>query len=187
MAEPHAEPHQGQTAANNPSRDDRDGGTERALALGALGARGVRVLVPIDAVAELAMCDSITPAPLTRRWVRGLTEIGGRVFTVVDLSAFLGGARTRPSRDARVIILGDRCPGVCLLVGGVSGMKTFERSRLADLDPDDIGGDVAALFHGAVNIEGEACALLDVAALIRDPRFRKPSRVAAPASAGAVA
>jgi len=179
-----AEPHQGQTTANDPSRDGREGGTVRALALGALGGQGVRVLVPIDAVAELAMCESITPAPLTRHWVRGLAEIGGRLFTVVDLSAFLGGPRTRPSRDARVIVLGERCPGVCLLVGGVSGMKTFDSGRLGPLDPG-LDDDFTVLFHGTVDIEGETCALLDVAALVCDPRFRNPARVAPPAPAGA--
>ncbi len=49
----------------------------RALALQVVGRK---VVLPIQSVAELAVCENITPVPLTQPWVRGLTNVRGQVF-----------------------------------------------------------------------------------------------------------
>jgi twitching motility protein PilI len=148
--------------------------TLRALAL---SAREISILIPIGDVVELAVCENITPVPLTRQWVRGLTNVHGQLYTVVDLSVFLGGAETRLSRDARIIILGEGGLGSCLLVGNVTGLKVYTEEQLHRV-PDDLPESVRGYFCNAVRLEDITWCVLDMRALSGDARYRNPSRVA---------
>lgn len=145
----------------------------RALAI---EVRDVPVLLPIGDVLELAVCENITPVPLTRPWVRGLTNVRGQLYTVVDLSVFLGGAETRLSRDARIVMLGDAGLGTCLLVNNVMGLKVFREGDERDA-PTTLPGDIRGYFKAGVEDDERAWAVLDVAALRGDERFTRPSRV----------
>ncbi len=146
-------------------------------------ARALPVVLPISDVAELAVCENITPVPLTQPWVRGLTNVRGQLYTVVDLSVFLGGPETRLSRDARIVMLGDTSLGVCLLVTNVLGLKVF-RDTPENAMPDDVPGDIRKFFRGGVEHEGRHWAILDVGVLSGDERFLKPSRVSGSVAAG---
>ncbi len=147
----------------------------RALALQVVGRK---VVLPIQSVAELAVCENITPVPLTQPWVRGLTNVRGQLYTVVDLSVFFGGGETRLSRDARIIMLADRGLNSCILVSGVQGLKVLQ-----DQDPVAIesppGGILDDYFSEQVEIDGEPWMVFDVAAMLDDQRFLDPSRVKA--------
>lgn len=152
----------------------------RALAI---EARGLPVVLPINDVLELAVCENITPVPLTRTWVRGLTNVRGQLYTVIDLSVFLGGVETRLSRDARIVMLGDGGLGACLLVYNVMGMKVF-RDEDSGPVPDNVPADVRNYFKGGIESDSRHWAILDAAALRSDERFLDPSRVGRSASDG---
>lgn len=145
----------------------------RALAV---EARDIPILLPIAHVFELAVCENITPVPLTQPWLRGMTNVRGQLYSVVDLSVFLGGRETRLSRDARIVMLADQGLGSCLLVGHIVGLKVLKEEELS-APPDSVVGEIAQYFSGGVALEGRVWAVLDVPSLGRDPRYRQPSRV----------
>ncbi|KAA3624008.1 MAG: hypothetical protein DWQ08_10885 [Proteobacteria bacterium] len=147
----------------------------RALAIEILG---IPVVLPIGDVSELAVCENITPVPLTQSWVRGLTNVRGQLFTVVDLSVFLGGPETRLSRDARIIMLGAEGLNSCLLVNNIIGLKILNEEMKPGA-PEAVAPNVARYIRGAVATEEGTWAVLDVASMTRDERFRKPARVQA--------
>jgi twitching motility protein PilI len=148
-----------------------------------IGARGLSILVPIGDIVEIAVCENITPVPLTQPWIRGLTNVHGQLFTVVDLSVFLGGAETRLSREARIVILGQRAMGTCLLVNNVSGLKLYADENVVDR-PSQLPAALEDFFSKGVRLDDVDWAVLDVDSLSRDEKYRNPSRVTRVAHAG---
>lgn len=154
----------------------------RALAV---EARDIPILLPITHVVELAVCENITPVPLTRPWLRGMTNVRGQLYTVVDLSVFLGGRETRLSRDARIVMLADQGLSSCLLVSHIVGLKVLTDDEFI-APPGSVVGEIAQYFSGGVEMEERVWAVLDVPSLGGDPRYRQPSRVdARPRASGA--
>lgn len=150
---------------------------EQAWRALAVEVRGIAIILPIKDVAELAVCENITPVPLTQPWVRGLTNVRGQLYTVVDLSVFLGGPETRLSRDARIIMLGEDGLGSCFLVHNVAGMKIIrDDTRVAT--PDTLDSEIVRYFDGGVALEDDTWWVLDIASVIADPRYNDPGRVA---------
>ncbi len=145
----------------------------RALAL---DVSGMPIVVPISEVVELAVCENITPIPLTHPWIRGLTNLRGQLFTVIDLAVLLGSAETRLSRDARIILLADEGLNSCLLVSDVSGLKAFPEDQ-SRLPAGDMPARNAAYFSGQMRSDEKNWAVLNVPGLVADKRFRSPSRV----------
>ena len=135
-----------------------------------------KIVVPIANVAELAVCENITPVPLTKSWVRGLTNLRGQLITVADLSVFVGAGETRLSRDARIIVLADNGLNSCLLVNNVMGLKVFPE----DQSPQPVNGVPSQLiefFSGIVDADDDSWLILDVPVLVANDRFRSPGRV----------
>ncbi|GJL82284.1 MAG: hypothetical protein DHS20C01_19180 [marine bacterium B5-7] len=147
----------------------------RALAI---EARDVPLVIPINNVVELAVCENITPIPLTQTWIRGLTNLRGQLYTVIDLSVFFGGHETRLSRDARIVLLSDDGFNTCLLVNSVLGLKVFgEDQPLGDVA--NVSTDIKPFFRGQIDEGERQWAVLDVDALITDKRFLTPGRLEA--------
>jgi twitching motility protein PilI len=138
----------------------------------------LQIVVPIANVAELAVCENITPVPLTHGWIRGLTNLRGQLITVVDLSVFVGSSETRLSRDARIIVLSDNGLNTCLLVNNVAGLKVFpEDSPAAPVS--GVPNELRKYFSGRVTADGQDWLAMDIPTLANDSRYRSPSRVSA--------
>ena len=149
----------------------------RALSI---NAGDMPIVIPIGSIVELAVCENITPIPLTHTWVRGLTNLRGQLYTVVDLSVLLGGSETRLSRDARIVVLSDGGLGTCLLVNDVTGLKVFQEEQ-PRLPVSGISAGNMIFFKDAIHADGTDWAILDVPSLVDDGRFRNASRVQAAA------
>ena len=134
------------------------------------------IVVPIGAIVELAVCENITPVPLTHGWVRGLTNLRGQLYTVIDLSVLLGGDETRLSRDARIVVLSDGGLNSCLLVNDVMGLKVFpeDHPRKPALNN---GGAADGFFKESISDDEQSWSILDVGALVHDVRYQDASRV----------
>jgi twitching motility protein PilI len=66
----------------------------------------------------------ITPVPLTRPWFKGVTNIRGNLFSVVDFPAFLGAAPVNVAAESRLLLIGDRFRmGSALLVDRSLGLR----------------------------------------------------------------
>jgi twitching motility protein PilI len=145
----------------------------RALSL---QAGDVPILVPINNIVELAVCENITPVPLTHPWVRGLTNLRGQLYTVVDLSVLIGGVETRLSRDARIVVLSDGGLNSCLLVNDVTGLKVFAEDQPRS-PATGIAVQNSDYFTETIHSDDAEWIVLDVGALVRDDRFQDASRV----------
>lgn len=102
------------------------GGEERVSA----SKLGVRVgtenwLVDLADAGEIIPVPPVTPVPLTRPWFKGMTSIRGRLYSVVDFSAFLGGAAAAGTDQSRLLLIGERYrTGAALLVDRSLGLRS---------------------------------------------------------------
>jgi len=106
--------------------------SEAAAATEAPSARlGVEVggenwLLRLEEAGEVMPVPPIARVPLTRGWYRGLTNIRGNLYSVVDLAAFQGGADTTLTPDCRLILVAERFSmSAALLVGRMLGLRNI--------------------------------------------------------------
>lgn len=96
-------------------------------------------LVRLEEAAEVMPPPVIAPVPLTRPWFRGLTNIRGNLFSVIDMSRFQGGADTLATPDCRLLLVGEKFHmAAALLVGrmlGLRNLNAFERTDDAPRRP----------------------------------------------------
>ncbi|MGH2362725.1 MAG: chemotaxis protein CheW, partial [bacterium] len=90
---------------------------------------GVRVgtenwMVDLADAGEIIPVPPVTPVPLTRPWFKGMTNIRGNLYCVVDFSAFLGGAPAPITDQSRLLLIGGRFrTGSALLIDRSLGLR----------------------------------------------------------------
>ena len=119
-------------------------------------------LIDLAEAGEVLAVPPITPVPLTRAWFRGVTNVRGKLYSVVDFAAFLDRGASRAGEQTRLVLLNERFrSAAALLVArslGLRDPRQLQEQRPADmphrqwirakyLDPDgrewqelDVGG-----------------------------------------------
>ena len=87
-------------------------------------------LVDLADISEVIPAPSFTHVPLTRSWFTGVANIRGNLYSVVDFSAFLGGAAVTVNEDTRLLLVGERFRmGSALLIDRSLGLRNAEQLR----------------------------------------------------------
>jgi twitching motility protein PilI len=90
-------------------------------------------LLRLEEVGEVMPVPPIIPVPLTRTWYRGLTNIRGNLYGVVDLAVFQGGAETAITPDSRLVLVADRFNmASALLVSRMLGLRNIQALERLD-------------------------------------------------------
>jgi twitching motility protein PilI len=85
-------------------------------------------LVDLQDAGEVLPVPPITSVPLTRVWFKGVTNIRGNLYSVVDFPAFLGGAPVALGEQSRLLLIGERFRmGSALLVDRSLGLRNPEQ------------------------------------------------------------
>ncbi|MDR0634259.1 MAG: chemotaxis protein CheW [Azoarcus sp.] len=90
-------------------------------------------LLSLPEAGEIMTPPALAPVPLTHEWYRGLVNVRGVLYSVVDLSRFHDGpAISSPGAQCRLLLVGTR-QGVhsAILVSRVLGLRNEE-----DFEPD---------------------------------------------------
>jgi twitching motility protein PilI len=102
------------------------GETPRAL-LG-IQAGSDQWLLDLPETGEIVPFAHITPVPLTKPWFRGLANVRGTLFSVVDLAAFSGFDPTPITPDARLVMANARLGfSSALLVQRALGLRNLDQ------------------------------------------------------------
>ncbi|HEY6967164.1 MAG TPA: chemotaxis protein CheW [Burkholderiales bacterium] len=143
-----------------------------AAAGGAASRLGVKAgeqawLVSLADAGEVIPPPAITPVPLTKPWFRGVTNIRGKLYGVVDFPAFLGGAPVAPGEQVRLLLLGEKFRmGSALLVDRLLGLRGAE-----DFQAQPAAAGAPWLKAEYADKDGMRWQELDVARLVQDPAF----------------
>ena len=129
-------------------------------------------LVDLADAGEILPVPPLATVPLTRNWFRGLANVRGTLYGVVDLSAFCGGPQTPVGGAARLVLIGQRHGANCgLLVSAASGLRS----------PDDFDVEVNDttehewISRAMRDTHGRRWQHIDVLQLIGHPEFLEAS------------
>ena len=65
-------------------------------------------LVDLAEAGEVIPVPPITPVPLTRPWFRGVVNVRGNLYSVIDFAGFLATGYCAGGEQARLVVLGER-------------------------------------------------------------------------------
>ena len=124
-------------------------------------------LIPLPEAGEILPPPPLSSVPLTRPWYRGLANVRGTLYGVIDFAQFNGQAPTVPAGRARLLLVSARHGIHCaLLVSTSTGLRShddFERDPETDDRPW-----VAARMR---DLQGRPWLLIDTARLLAQPSF----------------
>ena len=121
---------------------------------------------------EVIPVPAVTPVPLTRPWLRGVSNVRGNLYSVVDFAAFLGVGAVMLSEQSRLVLLGDRYrSAAALLVDRLLGLRNPNELR-PGAKSGDAGAAASPWLHAEYDDEaGGRWRELDVAELVRHTDF----------------
>lgn len=134
---------------------------------------GNRYVAPMGEVAEMVEMPHYTPLPGVTAWVKGVSNVRGRLLPLTDMAAFLGGKLTSSGREQRVLVVEVDEIYSGLVVDAVYGMQHFPADNYSQTIRGGVfGNDMLSFMQGAfISEEGEEWAVFSPWALVRDERF----------------
>ena len=125
-------------------------------------------LVELFDAGEVIPVPPITSVPLTRPWFKGVTNIRGNLYSVVDFSAFLGGAAVRIGEEARLLVVSERFRAAsALLIDRSLGLRNSAQLRQRPAS----GAGHPWVKAEYTDSNGRAWKELDMPQLVRHPDF----------------
>lgn len=133
---------------------------------------GSRWLIDLADSGEVVPLPQLTAAPLTKSWFAGIANIRGVLYSVVDFSAWRGGAATPCNAQSRLLLVGAR-HGInsALLVRRSLGLRPqLEMHADGTAVPD--AGETAPWLGGRFrDKQGTTWTQLRIPALLADPAY----------------
>ncbi len=127
-----------------------------------------RWVMRLNEVAEVLPVPSITPIPLSKSYFRGVCNVRGNLYGVVDFSAFMERAPVTPNVENRLLLLPHTVVhGSALLVSRMAGLRNAENFKLLERSSDL----PAWVVNRYKDQDGNEWNELDVAALALDEKF----------------
>lgn len=133
---------------------------------------GSHWLIDLADSGEVAPLPQLTPAPLTQPWFAGIANIRGVLYSVVDFSAWRGGAPTPINAQSRLLLIGAR-HGInsALLVRRALGLRPQLQMHAAG-DGRASSGETAAWLGGRFkDAQDVIWTQLRIPALLADPKY----------------
>lgn len=109
----------------------------------------MHLLAPLDQVTEVLHCPEFTAVPGTKNWLKGIANVRGNLFTIVDLSEFFGKQAVQIGEKSRLLVMNVKELHTALLVDEVFGLRHFdeeqEKQELAGMN-DPAGAFLSGAF-----------------------------------------
>jgi twitching motility protein PilI len=146
----------------------RDAGSGRNPSKLAVQAGGEGWLIDLMEAGEVIPVPPITAVAQTRPWFKGVANVRGNLYSVVDFPAFLGGAGVALGEASRLLLIAPRYRvGAALLVDSSLGLRNPESWQ-----PRETAQAPAPWQRAVYEDEaGKVWKELDVAELVRDQSF----------------
>jgi twitching motility protein PilI len=131
-----------------------------------------RFVTPLDQVTEVLPCPPVTLVPGTKAWLRGVTNVRGSLYTVIDLPQYFGKPAEAADERNRLLIMNVPGLSATLLVDEVYGLRHFdeeqERRQIGGLS-----GQALAHVRGAFLRDQVLWCVFDMHSLAASPEFRR--------------
>ena len=137
----------------------------------AFGVGKVRLAAELTAFTDIIDCGAITPVPRTQPWVRGITNVRGSLYSVVDLAQFVGFPRVNVDTEGKLLVINDHELGCALLVNVIYGLRHFDDGNERQ-EAEVMDRSVQPFVHHAYLQDDELWGVLDIEKLKWSDRFR---------------
>lgn len=129
------------------------------------------LLASLRDVQEVLDCPPLTHIPRTKKWLKGLANVRGRLLPVIDLEVYLGGDE-RPLRDtSQILVVQYGTLSAGLFVDTVWGQQHFMDEDSCPLPVMDAGGMMEYLRPVAYRSKEGTWLVFDVRKLVTSPQF----------------
>lgn len=119
--------------------------------------------VDSETVSQILRVSDITPVPLTNDVFRGVSVVGGKIVSVVDVGLCLDLDKTDKNSDtARLITFNHKEDIYALLVGEVLGITLVESENYEPSTDDNVK------IVGYYKENGEICQIIDIEEILKD-------------------
>lgn len=124
-------------------------------------------LIELAEAGEILPSPPLSSVPLTRPWYRGLANVRGTLYGVVDFAQFNQQAPIVPAGRARLLLVGARHGVHCaLLISASSGLRSHE-----DFEADPVPDPRPWVARRWRDLQGRPWLQIDVARLLAHPDF----------------
>ena len=129
-------------------------------------------LIDLVEAGEVIPVPPITGVPLTRPWFRGVANVRGNLYSVVDFAAFVGTGSVEITERARLVLLGERLrSAAALLVDRSLGLRNPAQLQARPLAEQP--GWVRAEYNDE---SGGRWREIDVRQLVQHEQFLNPGQ-----------
>lgn len=128
------------------------------------------VVVAVEELAEVLELQAYTRLPRVKKWVRGVSNVRGRLLPVVDFAEFLDGRLSTSAKQQRILVLEAGSIYVGLLVDQVFGMRHLRVDRYTQ-SVSDVPEVLLPYLDGAFVQDGKRWLLMRPPKLAADPIF----------------
>jgi twitching motility protein PilI len=130
-------------------------------------------LIDLVEAGEVIPVPSITSVPLTKPWFRGVANVRGNLYSVIDFSAFVGVGSVEITERARLVLLGERLrSAAALLVDRSLGLRNPQQLTVRAQAAERLGWVRAEYDDEA----GGRWRELDVRQLVQHEQFLNPGQ-----------
>lgn len=139
----------------------------------AYSVNGVNFYTDAQDIKEVTVCENLMVVPQTKRWMRGLINSKGTLYSVNDLSLVAGFEQPTSLKNGHLLLINNEHSQSALLVSRVIGFRYFaEQARMTDLDSHQEKLDGLSTFvDEAFNADNEDWYHLDVNKLLEAEQF----------------
>lgn len=130
----------------------------------------VNLVFPFMGGFEILPDREIQVIPWVQPWVRGITNVRGEIYSVVDFGMYLGLAAVRSMRSATLFMLPDIALRSAILLESRVNLKSFDEN-LEHADQADLPERLRKCTSASVVSENEVWHVVDIKALCREPSF----------------
>lgn len=126
-------------------------------------------------VREVSVCENLMAVPQTKRWMRGLINSKGVLYSVTDIALLAGFDRAVPANRGHLLLLNDLSLQSALLVNRVVGFRYFDDAqKIDDLEQNaETLGGLSDFVDVGLQTEDHSWFRLDIAALLASEQFRE--------------
>jgi twitching motility protein PilI len=134
---------------------------------------GARYVAPMGEVSEMLEMPHFTRLPGVTDWVKGVSNVRGRLLPLADMAVFLGGKLISAWRQQRVLVIEVDEIYSGLVVDAVFGVQHFPVDSYSPVVKSGIfGNEMVPFVQGAfMNDEGEEWTVFSPWSLARNERF----------------
>ena len=124
--------------------------------------------VALHQVSEVIPVPNAVPVPLTQPWFRGVANVRGNLYSIVDFQTFQGRDAVGAGMERRVILISERLlGGAGFVVSRMLGLRNPDQFTKLER-PADAAPWVGGVYEAA---GGTQWMELDLPALVRQPGF----------------